>query len=111
MKIRLGFVSNSSSSSFIAVLPKDKYQEIVKKFLTEHIDDITKFSTAIQGLVKPVVSENNQVMIHAGYNEDSSFINGYDVYNCADIDFCSILYSFLGNEIPNVTSFIYYIDG
>lgn len=30
MKIRFGFVSNSSSSSFLAILPKEDYDKIVK---------------------------------------------------------------------------------
>jgi len=83
VKIRQQFVSNSSSSSFVAVLPQKKYQEIIddllKSFvLTEEEVDFVE--------TPPVAQDGDSVMVQCGYTEDGLYVNNeyfyYDDESC-----------------------------
>lgn len=69
MKIRLGFISNSSSCTFVAVLPQSKYDKIIK----ELSKDYKPYKSMLN--ISPIAEEEDLVLVSCGYNEDQVFIN------------------------------------
>jgi hypothetical protein len=71
MKIRMGFVSNSSTSSFCAVLLQEDYDKIIASLNLDHQKFLKKHKPR-----KKKFGDQTIVMV-AGYLGDSTSINGY----------------------------------
>jgi hypothetical protein len=93
MKLRLGFVSNSSSSSFVAAIKTKDYNKIVEELIEKEIDD-ELIADFIGG--KPVATDGDMSLVHIGYNEDSEYINKNSSYNFPLDDHIEEMHSLLG---------------
>jgi hypothetical protein len=112
MKMRLGFVSNSSSSSFVAAIKTDDYFEIVKRvinlFSIENPDIINLLRSS------PVVTDDQTSLIHIFADEESCGINRGTAYygdNLNAEDFSEFNYAIceIQNRIKKKTK-LYYAD-
>jgi len=62
MKTRFGFVSNSSSSSFVVVIEKDLFQNIIKN-LDEYNKDILEYLFDTNYFSNSIKIENKEIII------------------------------------------------
>jgi len=85
MKIRNGFVSNSSSSSFILIIPENKYEDWYNSLSTiskEVIDNIgDKITREVLGQQVVMISK---AMGHDEYMFENVNIDFTDIYNLWD---------------------------
>ncbi len=79
MKVRNGFVSNSSSSSFVLIAPLKAHQEAIGLLS----NDDARMMKAVGGKEQRV--GNEQVILIAGHsNEDCNYIGGMNVKQFAE---------------------------
>jgi len=75
MKIRSGFVSNSSSSSFVLVVSKEKWDEAYNKlhpYIKAHVDFLGRYGTKKEGTF------NNTDVVMFGYPDGNCSPYEYD---------------------------------
>ena len=74
MKFRAGFISNSSSCTFVAVLPEDEYDKIVTTLQEKYPE------CSLLGTMPVVTDDDGLALVNCGYNDDGVFINNDTVY-------------------------------
>ena len=86
MKTRSGFVSNSSSSSFVIITTPEKWDEANKKFAKKHGDDVGEIVKSEFGRGKKANVLGQDALIFSGVISTEEFGSDWVYTNKPDMD-------------------------